>query len=253
MRITEVTLYRGVAVSRCDVQQTLLDIRSIGLSVGQGHWTLIAPDLRDVPDISRLISDPELSTKFTRAKSRETETFAATAHYDTALFYACKHNRTKEHTQGIIIEFTVLVRDIFVDGRDFLYTVFGLFDRHDDSDSHRLKVRGILGKLYGSHIYRYFDGASRTPRANYDRRLALVDLAINDERIILAHVKNRVWINGRYGTWLSNSFLVRGQIQSSKIVSAKHVNCPSIVYERSIPPFSPPKSYVSLDDCARIR
>jgi len=242
-RIMKFMLYRGIATSNTMIGKVIQKILVKGLFVGQGNWILRAPDLCHT-DLHELIHDPTLSTTMTR--EREAETFAATGDYDTALYYACKHNQTKENTEGILIEFSVPINRIFVDGRDFLYTVFQGFDARNDSETHKKKVKNILRRIFGSAITPYIDEVFKTPRENQSRRIALVDIAINDRNVIVVHKKNKIWINGRYGTWFCSSFLVEGKIPPEDIVKVEHVKCAEIVLKKQIPPFVIPDSYVSL-------
>jgi len=241
-------LYRGIAVSEREIGKVIQNIHNVGLDVGQGHWVLMVNDLRNEVDFSKWVRDPELTTEVTRKKDFEIETFAATGDLETSLFYACKHNRMTEKTEGVIVKFTTSLENIFVDGRDFLYTVFSMFDAKDRSEEHRKRVRETLGHLYGPEIFQYFDEATKTPQHKYRRRIALVDLAVNDPQVVIFHASNRIWISGRYGTWFRSSFLVKGKAPPSKIVSVNHVDCVAAVIEKGIPPFETPESYINLYD-----
>lgn len=66
-----------------------------------------------------------------RTRKKETETIRADK--DTALYYAFVHNRKEENTEPLLIEFEASITDVWIDGRDFLYTVFGLWDRTTSS------------------------------------------------------------------------------------------------------------------------
>jgi hypothetical protein len=65
---------------------------------------------------------------------------------------------------------------------------------------------------------------------------------------VIAHKKNKTWINGRYGTWFRHSFLIEGKIPPDDIVTVGHVKCDKIVFDREIPPFVISESYISLHD-----
>ena len=123
-----------------------------------------------------------------------------------------------------------------------------LFDRKNQCKAHKRKVRNILRRLYGKAIIPYVNTVFKIPRENYNRRMALVDLVINDEEVILAHRKNKMWINGRYGTWFRSSFLVSGKIPPEHILSVEYVKCNEIVWKLKIPPFVIPEKYISLRD-----
>lgn len=243
--LSKLTFYRGIAVPTFKVNATIKKIYDNGLCVGQGNWVLLAADLR-ASDLSKLICDPKLDITITRKKC--VETFAATGDYETALFYACKHNQTEENTEGIIVEFVANVDKVFVDGRDFLYTIFQWFDKKDTSQQQKVKIKKVLKKIFGPYIIRYITEVFKTPRENQGRRIALTDIAINDRKIVLAYMKNKIWINGRYGTWFRNSFLIEGSIPPEDIVKVQHVECRKIVLQRRVPPFIVPEFYISLQN-----
>lgn len=87
-----------------------------------------------------------------------------------------------------------------VDGRDFLYTVFTLWDRRDDS--HLELVREALATLFGKAILKYFDQA----KGVFNERIGHCDLAIHDMDVIRAHYSNPIAIEGRHDTRFNSSF-----------------------------------------------
>jgi hypothetical protein len=87
-----------------------------------------------------------------------------------------------------------------VDGRDFLYTVFTLWDRR--GDSHLGLVREALAILFGKAILKYFDQA----KGVLDERIGHCDLAIHDMDVLRAHYSNSIVIEGRYDTRFNSSF-----------------------------------------------
>lgn len=107
----------------------------------------------------------------------------------SALFYACIHHRTEEDDTPILIEFEADIGDMWVDGRDFFYTVIGLWDRLGVSQERKRRVEEILVTTFGRGVIKYFEKASTTP--NPGRRIALMDLAINNHKIIRDHAKNK--------------------------------------------------------------
>src|SRR4051812_6808475 len=87
-----------------------------------------------------------------------------------------------------------------VDGRDFLYPVFTLWDRK--GDSHLGLVREALATLFGRAILRYFDRA----KGAFDERIGHCDLAIHDMDVLRAHYSNPIEIEGRSDTRFNSSF-----------------------------------------------
>jgi hypothetical protein len=76
-----------------------------------------------------------------------------------------------------------------VDGRDFLYTIFQLGDPQ--------LARPIIERIFGIAILRYID---RAWSSDGRERIALCDLAVQDDAVVLAHAGNKTVIGGRYGT-----------------------------------------------------
>jgi hypothetical protein len=100
-----------------------------------------------------------------------------------------------------------------VDGRDFLYTAFQAWDR--DTTLAVNKQMQCLKMLFGDPILRYFRRAVDTK--DQQQRIALCDLAVQDERVVLAHVVNHRTLRGRYNTIFASAFFVRAPILSGQI------------------------------------
>jgi len=208
-----------MAISRDKVDSEIEDTRKTGIRAGNGRWVIMAPDLKkefqNPVKWMELISEDALSTDETRKKG--VETVCACGDRDSALYYACIHNRTATNDTPVLIEFEALIEDIWVDGRDFLYTVLQFWDRKSHQQEQKRKVEKILTKVFGEGIIPYLEKVFRT--YDFDRRIALVDLTINDHRVIESHFRNRYWIRGRFGTLFKSAFLVRSPILPSQILS----------------------------------
>jgi hypothetical protein len=55
------------------------------------------------------------------------------------------------------------------------------------------------------------------PDASY--KFAMCDLAVQDEEVIQAHMKNEIVIGGRYGTCFQSAFFVRAPVAPQDIIS----------------------------------
>jgi hypothetical protein len=130
-----------------------------------------------------------------------------------AEYYATKHNSSGESDFPIAIQFKAPLDKIHVDGRDFLFTVFQLWDRN--TSSHREWVAMWLETLYGKAITRYFIKASGS--SDQDYRIAMCTLACIDPAVVKHHLKNRTTIGGRYRTRFASAFIVTGPIPPSCI------------------------------------
>jgi hypothetical protein len=114
----------------------------------------------------------------------------------------------------VLIAFDAEVKDVIVDGRDFLYTLFQLGDPS-------LGLPVAL-ELFGPAIGRYLTRAWATD--DQDQRLALCDLAIQDESVIAAHAANEKVIGGRHGTIFRNAFMVRTPVAAACICDVRIVD-----------------------------
>jgi hypothetical protein len=99
-----------------------------------------------------------------------------------------------------------------VDGRDFLYTIFQLGDPQ--------LARPIIERIFGIAILRYID---RAWSSDGRERIALCDLAVQDDAVVLAHAGNKTVIGGRYGTRFRSAFCVRTPVATDRIVDVRPV------------------------------
>jgi hypothetical protein len=143
-----------------------------------------------------------------------------------AAYYALEHNRSVENDTPLLITFEADLRDVIVDGRDFLYHLFQ-FGKPQ-------RARAVAEQLFGRAILRYVDRAWLAE--DQKQRLALCDLAIQDDEVIKAHAQNRRVIGGRYRTRFCNAFLVRLPIRAEAILDV-----------RQLEPSEAPEPEITLD------
>jgi len=103
---------------------------------------------------------------------------------------------------------------VYVDGRDFLYTCFGFCRSY--------QTVGILRKIYGSSIEKYFLKAISSSDLRY--RYAMCDLATQDLDVVEAHYKNKIIIRGRYNTHFKSAFFVRAPISPDRIEDVRIID-----------------------------
>ncbi len=129
-----------------------------------------------------------------------------------ANYYAQKHNQNaKENlTKGLVIKFRSKIEDLQVDGRDFLYNF--VFQAECNA-----KQQMWACKLFGDPLKRYLERAIANPNSNY--KIAMCDLAVQDEGVISAHAKNEIVIGGRYNTIFQSAFMVKTPIIPSNILA----------------------------------
>jgi hypothetical protein len=154
----ELTLHRGIAVDRAAVTQVAARIRERGMQGDEGKWAFRWLDLR--PHLSEILQQPSLYAEITRQTEEPSfSAICACGDAKSATYYACKHN-LNEGEEGLIITFRSPILDCYVDCRDFLCTVFQLWDQataHREYDD----VAQLLTRSFGSAVLRYFKQAQR--------------------------------------------------------------------------------------------
>jgi hypothetical protein len=209
-----IKLYRGLAVSASASESIQQEIVRKGIIGEEGtQWKFDLPNLRK--DIEALILRADLSLDHTRRNRSSFRVICACGDSESAAYYAWKHNRSAEHDAPLIIEFEARLDDIFVDGRDFLYMAFQFWDRHTASALSEQML--CLKMLFGDPVLRYFRRA--TDAKDQQQRVALCDLAVQDEQVVLAHRLNHRAIRGRYNTTFASAFFARTPITSREISS----------------------------------
>jgi hypothetical protein len=205
--------YRGITVPLRSVPMVIHKIRTQGLLPGDGNWRISAADLKGC--LEGIWRKPKVTLADTRPASDKPgpSWVCACAEKQGALYYACRHNKSGENDTPILISFDAAVPEMAVDGRDFLYTVF---QRGDAA-----RARPILERLFGSAILRYADRAWGS--IDGEERIAICDLAVQDDSIVRAHAANETIIGGRYGTQFRSAFLVRTPVSASSIADVRVV------------------------------
>jgi len=214
----KLSLFRGITVPTEKASQVKENILRKGIRGDEGRqWQPFRlNDLRK--DIHTFLQKPDSSMTDTRPPETSTEYFSTVCACGDELgasYYAIRHNAHEGVKEcSFVIHFTVESSRVYVDGRDFLYTCFQLWDRED---KRFLEVqRRALMRFFGNSIVQYFD---RAAASNDQRdRIALCDLACQDLRVIRSHAKNRIVIGGRHGVVFSSAFFVRVPLLPTEIV-----------------------------------
>lgn len=213
--------YRGIAVAQAGANDVTRNIRLEGLRAGDGQWVMRAADLKAA--LSELWQRPTLSLADTRPRDSMPDWVCACAEREGALHYACSHNRGGENDTPILIEFEAPASDAVVDGRDFLYTIFQMGDP--------VMARPVIERIFGHAILEYADRAWST---NGPERIAICDLAVQDEAVIRAHAANNILIAGRYQTRFRSAFFVKLPITSDRIIDVRIVDGPYTACEAEV-------------------
>jgi len=213
-------LYRGIAISPDKkVTEVIRNMKDFGISGEEGRWRFTGWRLR--PYIEQLFQKQSLSTKDTREGYEE---FLVVPFADElgAYYYALRHNYKEGYIPLVIrARIDLYKKYVYVDGRDFLYTVFGMWDKRGLVKTYGIVkayqiVSNTLKAIYGDKVDRYFEKASKT--TDSDNRISLCDLAVHDLDVVLAHANNRIVIRGRYNVTFKSSFFVEAPIASDEIL-----------------------------------
>jgi hypothetical protein len=212
-------LYRGISVDAErgeDIKATILRQGIIGT---EAKWRAEYFDLK--PYLDELLEREDLSVDLTRPndyRGRTEIVFGGTTVPTTNGIYACGEQngasfyaeRDRRSDQiGLVIEFSVPVSDVLVDGRDFLYNF--VFQAPRLSEPQRELVR----RAFGARIDHYIGRAFRFEDTR--QRIAVCDLAVQNPEVIQEHHRNRLTIQGRYNTQFCSAFLVRVPIPPARI------------------------------------
>lgn len=223
-------LYRGIAIAKEQAQKIKDGLISIGIRGDEGNWKILVPDTRDKLEI--LFNRQDLTTDDTRAKTENT--VCACGDKGGASYYALVHN-THRNTEEVsfVISFVMPLSAIWIDGRDFLYTCFQLWDR--EGARHFKEQSEILKKLFGVNIEKYFKKAALS--GDQDYRVAMCDLACQDSQVIQDHIRNKIIIGGRYGTKFRSAFSVKPPINPRQILSVKSAEFANLIPSISLEDF----------------
>lgn len=223
--VKSLILYRGLTVRPSDADMVKTGILTKGLAYGESRqWSFECVDLR--PRLAGLIEKPDLSLADTRPMVKIDDgkggfhselvggypAVCACADELGANYYAVRHNRNASAgvTHGLVIKFRAPLNDTTIDGRDFLYN--SIF-----RDAKSPAQRDLACKLFGDRIGVYLDRAMQSQDFSY--RIALCDLAVQDDEVVLAHARNRIVIGGRYNTVFKSAFLVKVPIPPADVIS----------------------------------
>ena len=228
-------LFRGIAVSADTLNDVVEEIHSSGLRASNANqWQNEMPDPESIREYqAELLTVPSKIRDSILAMPAKPAVYACGDLFG-ASYYALSHNKSHQKPCSIVITFEAPIEALSIDGRDFLYTAFQLWDK--SGKQNRDKVRQILARLFGQRILHYFDLASGSNETL--ARIGLCDLACYDLEVVSAHITNSVLIRGRHSTQFCSSFELPLPIPPQSIRSV------------NILPTNPtePRQSISLDD-----
>lgn len=223
--IMNLRLFRGISVPEDKCQNVINDIKNNGLDIHKNSdWKgFIEKNLKSKLEV--LYRNPNLTRKETSPESIWVSTqTGGTREYiegDTCIcfadkigaeYYAVKHNRNRENIVPLIIEATIDIENIYIDGRDLLYTIISQIDTVNKEKLKRQKDKLI--KIFGESIIRYIDKVESNVESE---RIAICDLIIQDNQVILDHYQNEIILGGRCNTVFCSAFLVPVPIKAEMI------------------------------------
>ena len=212
-----IILYRGINCSRASSKNTILLNGIIGTEGKM--WELYFKNI--IKPLSKInIND------YSNANELLTETnsraICACGDELSASYYSCIHN---SGNFPLTVKFHTTLDNIYIDGRDFLYTVFQLWDMKSSNDF--AKIRRILSDLFGVRILQYFDYCKT--ENDHQKRIIYCNYACHDNDVKLSHLKNGIMIKGRNNTHFKSAFLVKAPIPKEDIIDVYTPDNPSII------------------------
>ena len=240
-------LYRGITVAENEVDLVIQDIKTNGFyqndkqQWGGFIWKNIKREINTLynkEDLSRDDTSPASvwiggKTKKVYKNWQEAPTSEGGGHREYiegensicfadkigAEYYATRHHVTKEKKIPLLITLDLNIDNIAIDGRDFLYTVFGFIDPKDIEKTKRQTEK--LKKIFGEKIEKYIEKLIVHPKSE---KSAICDLVICDDEIIIEHLKNSEIIGGRYGTVFKSAFFGKTPIPQERIRNVEIIN-----------------------------
>lgn len=211
--MSTLTLHRGIAVPSSEAKDVIAKVRSTGLLGNEGGWKFSVPIVRKVRDeLERLFARPGLTADEIFGEAIAPGICACGSSLG-AQYYAARHNSNENDDYPMVIAFEAPLDRTYVDPRDFLCTVFQMWDRNPETERAYVAVR--LEELFGAAVLRYFDSAAAVSDQAY--RIAMCNLASFDVGVVLAHYSNQKVIGGRYGTLFDSAFFVQGPVEANWI------------------------------------
>ena len=207
----ELLLYRGIAVPPGIAGQLSNKLRHSGIQGDEGRsWS--RGSVRD--SLEDLFEKPDLTVRDTRPSAGEFRVVAACGDSLGATWYAFREARSRT---PFVITLRIPLLEAFVDSRDFLVTCFQFWDK-GGTDFLENQTRA-LSRLFGKEIVRYFRRATGSISQQY--RIAMCDLACEDQRVARSHSRNEVVIRGRYSTTFCSAFFVKAPIPANRVVTVE--------------------------------
>lgn len=216
-------LYRGLNLSNSEIEFIKMNGDS---DLEKGAW-LLKPrinhhNLSAQNVIEKILQEPE---NIERYSSRNSKNILDVGKYVTGCYLGASiysnDSSKKENNVNIIVN--VNLENIFIDGRDFLYTAIPKIIREQSIDP---KFLNKLSACFGSKILDYIELSNKYSKQlilkDGNLLLRLVDYICMDKTIIKSHYKNnKILIKGRHSTRFFSAFAIIGGILPDMILEIK--------------------------------
>jgi hypothetical protein len=195
-----ISLYRGISLDPTELTKVRDRILDQGITEEPHVIRYIGLRHVKLPDVMTLcINDVELR------EDVNSWSFGC-GDREGASFYAYR-NPPK---MPVLLRLSVDIKSVHVDGRDFLNTAFGFCEVGD-----KQRKEDVIKSLFGKAVLPYLKRAQESD--SHKDRQKLAEAASIDERVIRAHLANRIPIFGRYRTRFCSAFAVQLPILARSI------------------------------------
>lgn len=218
-------LYRGIALNPQTADTDRVAIRQTGHLAAKSFWKNTMASPREVRSRSSELAQTPGKIRDEIESLPQTPLSYACGDFEGAARYALR-----ERGIPVVITFEIALEEAIIDGKDFLYTVFSLWDR--DGTSHRERVQANLAKLFGATMLGWFDLACR--ETDPQVRFAFCDLAVHDLAAIKRHHANKTDIAGRHNRIFRSAFAMPASINPAAILDIQDVIVPPTTPARAI-------------------
>jgi hypothetical protein len=222
--------YRGLNLNQTEIG---FIYQNGDMEANKGQW-LLKPTLNQhnmsVDDVlDRISVEPNDIKRY----DRDSDSLSKVGKYVTACFEGASiySNDSNEKQKHVVISINANIEDVFIDGRDFLYTIIPVLIRNMELNS---TLSNKLALAFGEKIVEYIEKGRQIGNRESNIIFRFVDYICMDKTIIESHYNNdTVLIQGKYSTKFFSAFAVTGGVLPSMIKDikeSKNINRRSPIY-----------------------
>jgi hypothetical protein len=210
-------LYRGIALDPQMVDADCAAIRQTGELAARSCWKNTMASPTHVRSCTAKLAQTPSKVRDWIGRLPQTRLTYACGDYEGAARYALR-----ERGIPVVLIFKIALEEVIIDGKDFLYTVFQLWDQK--GTGHRDRVRENLSSLFGPAMVGWFDRACR--ETDTMARIGLCDLAVHDLAAIEQHYANTIDMAGRHDRVFRSSFALPANVDPTAILDIEEIEEP---------------------------